>query len=86
LGVQRLRAKLQYTNIVYNLLPQEFTLGELQVVYETILRRRLDRRNFRKKILGLGLLSPLKRMKRGAHRPASLYAFKRRRPMVIEIL
>lgn len=86
LALQRLRAKLQYTNIVYNLLPSEFTLGELQEVYETILQRRLDRRNFRKRILALGLLKQLPKKRRGTHRPAALYAFMKRRPMIIEML
>ena len=86
LGLQRLRSKLQYANIVYSLLPREFTLGEVQEIYETILRRPLDRRNFRKRILALGLLTPLRRVRRGAHRPAFLYSFKQRRPMVIEML
>lgn len=86
LAVQRLRSKLQYTNIVYGLLPPEFTLGELQEVYETILHRPLDRRNFRKKILALGLLKRLKKTRRGTHRPAALYAFMKRRPMIIEML
>lgn len=82
----RLRAKLGYTNLVYTLLPREFTLGELQEMYEAILGRPLDRRNFRKKILGLGLLRALGRMRRGAHRPAALYAFRQRRPMIVQIL
>jgi 8-oxo-dGTP diphosphatase len=86
LALKRLRSKLQYTNIVYNLLPPEFTLGELQEVYETILHRPLDRRNFRKKILALGLLKQLKKKRHGTHRPASLYAFSKRRPMVIEMI
>ena len=86
LALQRLRSKLQYTNIVYSLLPREFTLGELQEVYETILHRRLDRRNFRKKILALGLLKQLPKKRRGTHRPASLYAFRQRRPMIIEMV
>lgn len=86
LGLQRLRSKLQYTNIVYSLLPREFTLGEVQEIYETILRRPLDRRNFRKRILALGLLTPLRKVRRGAHRPAFLYAFRQRRPMIIEML
>jgi len=86
LALHRLRSKLQYTNIVFSLLPSEFTLGELQEIYETILRRPLDRRNFRKKILALGLLNPLRKLRRGAHRPASLYAFKKRRPMIVEML
>jgi len=86
IALQRLRTKVQYANIVYSLLPREFTLGEIQEVYEMILRRPLDRRNFRKKILASGLLTPLKKFRRGPHRPASLYAFKQRRPMVIEML
>jgi len=86
LALKRLRSKLQYTNIVYNLLPSEFTLGELQEVYETILHRPLDRRNFRKKILALGLLKQLRKKRRGTHRPASLYAFMKRRPMIIEMV
>jgi len=49
-------------------------------------RRRLDRRNFRKKILGLGLLRAQRQQRRGAHRPAQLYAFTRRELMNIEML
>ncbi|MGH7774138.1 MAG: NUDIX hydrolase [Candidatus Binatia bacterium] len=86
LALKRIRSKLQYTNIVFNLLPSEFTLGELQEVYETILHRPLDRRNFRKKILALGLLKQLGKKRHGTHRPASLYAFNKRRPMIIEML
>jgi 8-oxo-dGTP diphosphatase len=82
----RLRAKLQYTNLVYTLLPPAFTLSELQSVYEAILGRRLDRRNFRKKILATRLLAPLGRVRRGAHRPAALYRFRRRRPMTVALL
>ena len=82
----RLRGKLEYTNLVYTLLPRAFTLGELQEMYEAILGRTLDRRNFRKKLLSLGLLRALGRVRRGPHRPAALYAFRHRRPMVIAIL
>jgi 8-oxo-dGTP diphosphatase len=85
-ALARLRAKLRYTNLVYGLLPARFTVGELQAMYEAILGRRLDRRNFRKKILSLGLLRRAPGVRRGAHRPASLYAFRHRRPMMIEIL
>jgi len=85
-ALARLRAKLTYTNLAYNLLPRAFTLGELQEMYEAILGRRLDRRNFRKKIHSLGLLRPLARVRRGSHRPARLHAFQHRRPMIVEIL
>ena len=78
-ALERLKAKIQYTNVAYGLLGRSFTLGELQHVYEVIGGRRLDRRNFRKKILDSGLLRPLSQMRRGAHRPAALYAFRERR-------
>ena len=85
-AVSRLQAKLQYTNLVYTLLPTAFTLSELQAVYEAILGRALDRRNFRKKISSTGLLASLRRTRGGAHRPAALYRFRRRRPMTVAIL
>ncbi len=85
-ALQRLQAKLGYTNIVYSLLPQEFTLAELQEIYKVILNRTLDRRNFRRKILALGLLKALPKTRRGAHRPAALYTFTRRSPMNVEVL
>ena len=85
-ALARLRAKLTYTNLVYTLLPDAFTLGELQEMYEAILGRTLDRRNFRKKILSLGLLRRLDRQRRGPHRPAALHAFRHRRPMVVDVL
>jgi 8-oxo-dGTP diphosphatase len=85
-ALQRLQAKLGYTNIVYSLLPPEFTLAELQDIYEIILDQKLDRRNFRRKIMDLGLLKPLQKTRRGAHRPAMLYAFTRRSPMNVAVL
>ena len=85
-ALERLQTKLSYTNIVYSLLSREFTLAELQEIYEIILGRSLDRRNFRRKILSSRLLKPLSRTKRGTHRPAQLYAFTRRQPMNLDIL
>jgi len=75
-ALDRLRGKLQYTQIAFNLLPEQFTLRELQRVYEIILHRRLDKRNFRKKILSTGILEDTgaKKME-GTHRPARLYRF-----------
>lgn len=73
---ERLKAKLTYTNAVYAFLPKKFTLTELQTAYEAILGRELDKRNFRKKFLGLDLIHETDEMKReGAHRPARLHAF-----------
>ena len=75
-ALERLRAKLTYTNAVAAFLPAKFTLSELQRAYEIILDQELDKRNFRKKFLSLGLITETNEMKReGAHRPAKLYRF-----------
>jgi 8-oxo-dGTP diphosphatase len=83
MALTRLRGKLEYTTVGFELLPEKFTLTELQRVYEIILDRPLDKRNFRKKMKELEktLLTklPEKRMK-GVHRPAQLYSFRRREP------
>jgi 8-oxo-dGTP diphosphatase len=85
-ALERLRAKLSYTNIAWSLLERSFTLSELQEVYEVILGRKLDRRNFRKKILTLGLIKKAPGQRRGAHRPAQLYSFRSREPVICEVL
>lgn len=79
-GLERLKAKLEYTNVALGLLPSRFTLSELQKVYEIILGRELDKRNFRKRILALGLVEETgKWSSGGAHRPAQLYRWKTRK-------
>jgi len=75
-SAERIRNKIEYTNIAFQLLPQKFTLSELQSVYETILDRTLDKRNFRKKVNEINALKKLTETKmQGIHRPARLYAF-----------
>jgi 8-oxo-dGTP diphosphatase len=76
-SLRRLRNKLEYTAVGLELLPPAFTLTELQNLYEAILNERLDKRNFRKKVLSIGILQPTKSYKKGGHRPAMLYRFKR---------
>lgn len=76
---KRLKGKLSYTNIAYSLLPEEFTLTQSQKVYEVILGRHLDKRNFRKKINSLDIVEQLdKKQTDVIHRPATLYRFKNR--------
>jgi len=83
---RRIAAKIQYTNCMWSLLPEKFTLSELQAAYETVLSRPLDKRNFRKKILSLGLVAPSgERSTGGRHRPAMLYRFENRRPELVEV-
>ncbi|MGH7149439.1 MAG: NUDIX hydrolase [Planctomycetota bacterium] len=84
-ALRRLRATLDTSNVAWSLLPPEFTLGDLERLYEAILGRRLDRRNFRKKALALGQLRPLGRLRRGPHRPGALYAFRSRRPALLSV-
>jgi len=82
----RLQAKVQYSNVMWSLLPPKFTLRELQAAYEGVLSRRLDKRNFRKKILSLGLLRASgQKSKGGRHRPAMLYQFASQAPTAVEV-
>ncbi|MBU2590079.1 MAG: NUDIX hydrolase [Nanoarchaeota archaeon] len=74
-ALERLRYKLEYTTVAFQLLPQKFTLTELQKTYEIIFNKSLDKRNFRKKILSLGLIEETQETTKGAHRPAKLYSF-----------
>lgn len=78
-AVWRLRNKIEWTTVGYELLPKKFTLSELQRVYEIILQKPVDKRNFRKKILAQGQIRELNETRSdGAHRPAKLYSFQNR--------
>jgi 8-oxo-dGTP diphosphatase len=69
-----LRSKITYTPIGFSLFSEQFTLREVQHIYECILHRQLDRRNFRKKIEAMGILEETGDTKmEGRHRPARLY-------------
>lgn len=77
-ALTRLRGKLTYQPIGFELLPPKFTLSQLQRLYEVVLGEGIDKRNFRKKVLSYELLIPLKETHReGAHRPAQLFRFDR---------
>ena len=73
---ERLIAKMTYTNSAFAFLDRRFTLTQLQTVYEIVFGREFDKRNFRKKFLGLNLIHETNELWRdGAHRPAKLYEF-----------
>jgi 8-oxo-dGTP diphosphatase len=74
-ALERLRNKLEYTTVGFQLLPRKFSLSELQAVYEAILDKQLDKRNFRKKIELLGILKPLPEYRQTGRKPARLYSF-----------
>lgn len=74
MALARLGAKLEYSTIAFQLMPKTFTLTELQHVYELVGREPIDKRNFRKRVLALGIIEETGDEKReGPHRPAKLY-------------
>ncbi len=77
-ALARLKGKVRYQPIGFELLPLRFTLSQLQHLYEAVLGAELDKRNFRKKVLSFGLLVALKETQmEGRHRPAQLFRFDR---------
>lgn len=79
-AIEHLRYKIQHQPLGFELLAEEFTLAQLQQLYETILNTSFDKGNFRKKILSMHLLLPLDKMQKEVrHRPARLYRFDQQR-------
>ncbi len=84
-ALERLQNKVRYQPIGFELLPPQFTLSQLQRLYETILETPLDKRNFRKKILGMDFLVALDEVEKDvAHRAARLYRFDRKKYQQLE--
>jgi 8-oxo-dGTP diphosphatase len=81
-AITRLRSKVEYTSLPAFLMPHEFTLTELQRIYETLLDRPIEKKSFRTRVLAADLLEPVDRHKEGANRPAQLYRLKNRRQTV----
>lgn len=79
-ATERLRGKVRYAPIGFELLPPRFSLTQLQRLYEIVLERQLDKRNFRKKILSLGLVIETDELETGVrHRAARLYRFDKKK-------
>lgn len=79
MAVKRIGDKLNYSTIAYALLPEKFTLTEMQTVYEIVWDKKIDKRNFRKKILQLEIIEKVGKVKQGAFRPAEMYKFCKRK-------
>ncbi len=77
LALTRLRYKIEYSAVGFRLLPQHFTLSELQRAYEIILGEPLDKRNFRRRIMEAEVIEPTDDIRSGEGRPARLYRFRR---------
>jgi 8-oxo-dGTP diphosphatase len=79
-AIKRLRGKIAYEPVGFELLDKEFPFSDLENLYQTLLDQPIDRRNFKKKISGLGILEELNRtVQRGAGRPARLFRFNRKK-------
>jgi 8-oxo-dGTP diphosphatase len=75
-ALRRLRYKLEYSAVGFQLLPAEFTLSELQHTYEIVLDEKLDKRNFRRRMLQSGIIEMTPRLRSGEGRPARLYRYR----------
>lgn len=84
-GFNRLKNKMGYSNIVFGLLPQTFSLSDVQKIYEIIYGHQIDKRNFRKWMFSSGLVEPTGKILSGkAHRPAALYRFTNREIVITD--
>ena len=79
-ALQKIKRKIAYQPIAFELLPEKFTLTQLQSLYEAVLNKKLDKRNFRKKMLNYGILKELDEKQKGvSYRAAKLYKFDKRK-------
>jgi 8-oxo-dGTP diphosphatase len=76
-AIRRLRGKVEYTSLPAYLMPPEFTLPDLQKVYEIVLDRPLEKSAFRTRMLSADLIEPVAKMRKGPNRPAQLYRLKK---------
>jgi 8-oxo-dGTP diphosphatase len=79
-GLEKIKRRIKHQPIAFELLPEKFTLTQLQHVYELVLGKKLDKRNFRKKIVSFGVLKELDEKQKGvSYRAATLYRFDKRK-------
>mgnify|MGYP001572099822 FL=1 len=85
-AIKRLKWKFEYTIVAFSLLPQKFSLTQLQKIYEIVFNRKFDKRNFRKKIFSLDILYKEGKKKDVSNRPPHLYSLKKGIGEIVEIL
>jgi len=85
-ALKRLQWKFEYTPVSFSLLDDEFTIGQIQKIYEIVFDKEFDKRNFAKKILSLDILQEKGIKKDVSHRPPMLYSLKNNLPKIIEII
>jgi len=85
-ALKRLKWKFEYTTVAFSLLPEKFTIGEIQEIYELVFEKEFDKRNFAKKILSLNILKEEEIKKDVSHRPPRLYSLKNKIGEIVEII
>jgi 8-oxo-dGTP diphosphatase len=85
-ALQRLKWKFEYTSVAFSLLPKEFSISQIQKLYEIVFNKNFDKRNFAKKILSLNILKEEEIQRDVSHRPPQLYSLKKNIPNIIEIV
>jgi 8-oxo-dGTP diphosphatase len=85
-SLKRLKWKFEYTTVAFSLLPKEFTISQIQKIYEIVFNQQFDKRNFAKKILYLDILREEGINKNVSHRPPMLYSLKKDIGEIVEIL
>lgn len=83
---QRLKWKMEYTNVAKEILPKKFKISELQKVYEIITGKEIDKRNFQKKIFSLDIIKETGEKDKSTNRPAKLYTFKDQELKIVEMI
>lgn len=87
IGLDRFRARITYSTLISHIMPKKFTLTELEEAYEDILHKKIDKRNFRKKMMRLKLVKKLSEKRTGLKaRPAALYTFAKSEVMDMTVL
>lgn len=85
-AIKRLRWKFEYTTVAFSMLPKEFTISQVQNIYEIVFAKEFDKRNFAKKLLSLGILEERGIKKDVSYRPPMLYSLKKNIGEIVEII
>ena len=86
-SLKRLKWKFEYTNVAFSMLPEKFTISQLQKIYEIVFNKKFDKRNFRKKLILLEIVKETKeKITDVSHRPPKLYKLNKEVGEIVEII
>ena len=85
-SLKRLKWKFEYTTVAFSLLPKEFTISQIQAIYEIVFDKEFDKRNFAKKLLSINILKEEGVRREVSHRPPMLYSLKKDIGEIVEII